>query len=177
MKLKRFILALLSASMILCMVGCGGGSNATTAAGGEEGTTSAPTSGPQYGGVLKTMTAVFDDHMDPLAPGAATGTAMWARYVYENALCVGLDGKVYPLVCDYTLDDENNPSEIRLKVLAGKKFHDGTDVTIEDVYEPFLLQNGFISKTPRGRMLTSRAYEHLNIPMPKKNTNSEDAEG
>nr|MCR5617320.1 Holliday junction branch migration DNA helicase RuvB [Clostridiales bacterium] len=39
-------------------------------------------------------------------------------------------------------------------------------VTIEDVYEPFLLQNGFIAKTPRGRVLTKRAFEHLNLPIP-----------
>ena len=38
--------------------------------------------------------------------------------------------------------------------------------TIEDVYEPFLLQNGFIAKTPRGRVLTSRAFEHLGISEP-----------
>lgn len=36
--------------------------------------------------------------------------------------------------------------------------------TIEDVYEPFLLQLGFISRTPRGRICLRRAYEHLNIP-------------
>ena len=35
--------------------------------------------------------------------------------------------------------------------------------TIEDVYEPYLLQIGFISRTPRGRMATRRAYEHLGI--------------
>ncbi|MBC7324340.1 MAG: Holliday junction branch migration DNA helicase RuvB [Moorella sp. (in: Bacteria)] len=35
--------------------------------------------------------------------------------------------------------------------------------TIEDVYEPFLLQHGFIQRTPRGRMATSRAYEHLGL--------------
>ena len=37
-------------------------------------------------------------------------------------------------------------------------------VTIEDVYEPYLLQIGFISKTPRGRIVTPLAYEHLGIP-------------
>jgi Holliday junction DNA helicase RuvB len=37
--------------------------------------------------------------------------------------------------------------------------------TIEDVYEPYLLQLGFINKTPRGRMATKLAYEHLNIKM------------
>lgn len=37
-------------------------------------------------------------------------------------------------------------------------------VTIEDVYEPYLLQNGFLTRTPRGRCVTRRAYEHLGIP-------------
>ena len=36
-------------------------------------------------------------------------------------------------------------------------------VTLEDVYEPYLLQQGFISRTPRGRCVTKRAYEHLGI--------------
>ena len=36
--------------------------------------------------------------------------------------------------------------------------------TLEDVYEPYLLQNGFISRTPRGRMATRMAYEHLGLP-------------
>lgn len=35
--------------------------------------------------------------------------------------------------------------------------------TIEDVYEPFLLQLGFIKRTPRGRMATSRAYDHFHL--------------
>lgn len=35
---------------------------------------------------------------------------------------------------------------------------------VEDVYEPFLLQLGFLQRTPRGRMATRRAYEHLGIP-------------
>lgn len=37
-------------------------------------------------------------------------------------------------------------------------------VTIEDVYEPFLIQLGFISKTPRGRVATQLAYAHLGCP-------------
>ena len=36
--------------------------------------------------------------------------------------------------------------------------------TIEDVYEPYLLQLGFINRTPRGRIVTRAAYEHLGIP-------------
>ena len=37
-------------------------------------------------------------------------------------------------------------------------------VTIEDVYEPYLMQIGFLSRTPRGRCVTKAAYEHLGIP-------------
>jgi Holliday junction DNA helicase RuvB len=39
--------------------------------------------------------------------------------------------------------------------------------TIEDVYEPFLLQQGFLKRTPRGRVATPAAYKHLGIPAPK----------
>ena len=35
--------------------------------------------------------------------------------------------------------------------------------TVEDAYEPFLLQEGFLQRTPRGRIATSRAYEHLGV--------------
>jgi Holliday junction DNA helicase RuvB len=38
--------------------------------------------------------------------------------------------------------------------------------TIEDVYEPFLLQQGFVGRTPRGRIATRKAYEHLGRPVP-----------
>ena len=37
--------------------------------------------------------------------------------------------------------------------------------TIEDVYEPFLIQKGFLMRTPRGRMATPAAYEHMGIPI------------
>lgn len=40
--------------------------------------------------------------------------------------------------------------------------------TIEDVYEPYLLQLGFINRGPRGRIAMPLAYEHLNIPYPKE---------
>ena len=37
-------------------------------------------------------------------------------------------------------------------------------VTLEDVYEPYLMQIGFLNRTPRGRCVTIKAYEHLKIP-------------
>ena len=38
--------------------------------------------------------------------------------------------------------------------------------TIEDVYEPYLIQNGFINRTPRGRMVTELAYRHFGLEIP-----------
>ena len=40
--------------------------------------------------------------------------------------------------------------------------------TIEDVYEPYLLQTGLLKRTSRGRMATRKAYEHLHVPYPEK---------
>ena len=37
--------------------------------------------------------------------------------------------------------------------------------TIEDMVEPFLLKEGFIQRTPRGRVATAKAYQHFNIPL------------
>jgi len=39
---------------------------------------------------------------------------------------------------------------------------------LEEVYEPFLIQRGFLDRTPRGRVATRLAYEHLGIPLPRK---------
>ena len=40
--------------------------------------------------------------------------------------------------------------------------------TLEDVYEPFLLQQGFLARTARGRVVTDRAYQHLSLPLPSR---------
>lgn len=47
-------------------------------------------------------------------------------------------------------------------------------VTIEDVYEPYLMQIGFLSRTPRGRCVTAEAYRHLGYEVP---TNTAQAQG
>ncbi|MNB98533.1 Holliday junction ATP-dependent DNA helicase RuvB [compost metagenome] len=41
--------------------------------------------------------------------------------------------------------------------------------TIEDVYEPYLLQIGFLQRTPRGRIVTPAAYHHMGLPLPPQN--------
>jgi Holliday junction DNA helicase RuvB len=42
--------------------------------------------------------------------------------------------------------------------------------TLEDVYEPYLIQNGLLNRTPRGRVATPLAYQHLGVEMPKENS-------
>jgi Holliday junction DNA helicase, RuvB subunit len=45
-------------------------------------------------------------------------------------------------------------------------------ITLEDVYEPYLLQLGFLNRTPRGRCATRRAYEHLNLKWQEESKNN-----
>jgi Holliday junction DNA helicase RuvB len=40
--------------------------------------------------------------------------------------------------------------------------------TIEDVFEPYLLQQGLIKRTPRGRVVTERGFDHLGMPVPER---------
>ena len=67
-----------------------------------------------------------------------------------------------------------NPHDRRMLEILIEKFGGGPvgvqtlaaasseeEATIEEVYEPYLLQLGFIDRTPRGRVATPRAYEHL----------------
>ena len=50
-------------------------------------------------------------------------------------------------------------------------------VTIEDVIEPYLMQLGFIMRTPRGRICTQAAYDHMKIPMPQETRTQSRGEG
>lgn len=45
-------------------------------------------------------------------------------------------------------------------------------ITLEDVYEPYLMQIGFLSRTPRGRCVTRLGYDHLGIPYTGKHTDT-----
>ena len=57
-----------------------------------------------------------------------------------------------------------NGGPVGLETLAAATGEEA--VTIEDVYEPYLMQIGFLTRTPRGRCATALAYEHLGIAMP-----------
>ena len=64
------------------------------------------------------------------------------------------------------LAEKHNGGPVGIETLAASIDEDIG--TVEDVYEPFLLQIGFLKRTPRGRMLTPRAFEFLNIPLPEQ---------
>ncbi len=58
--------------------------------------------------------------------------------------------------------EQYNGGPVGLETLAATVNEEA--VTLEDVYEPYLLQQGFLTRTPRGRCAAPKAYEHLGIP-------------
>ena len=67
-----------------------------------------------------------------------------------------------------TIIDKFDGGPVGLDTLAASTGEEAT--TIEDVYEPFLMQLGFIARTPRGRICSRRAYEHLGFNYKKSET-------
>lgn len=63
-----------------------------------------------------------------------------------------------------TMMDKFGGGPVGLDTLAAAIGEDAG--TIEDVYEPYLIKNGFINRTPRGRVLTELAYHHLGLEIP-----------
>jgi Holliday junction DNA helicase RuvB len=66
-----------------------------------------------------------------------------------------------------TIIEKFNGGPVGLDTIAASISEDAE--TITDVYEPFLMQLGFLERTPRGRMATRLAYEHLKLPFNKSN--------
>ncbi|MCI5723987.1 MAG: Holliday junction branch migration DNA helicase RuvB [Erysipelotrichaceae bacterium] len=93
------------------------------------------------------------------------------------------DGKISQEISKTALDrlkvDSLGLDEVDIRYLMGiiERFHGGPvgleslanaiseeATTLEDVYEPYLIQIGFVNRTSRGRVVTEKAYEHLSIP-------------
>ena len=72
---------------------------------------------------------------------------------------LGLDATDYNLL--KAIIEKFNGGPVGIEAIASAVGEEQT--TIEDVYEPYLLQNGFIKRTPRGRVVTEKAYAHLGI--------------
>ena len=72
---------------------------------------------------------------------------------------LGLDETDYNLL--KSIIEKFNGGPVGIDALASSIGEEAT--TIEDVYEPYLLQNGFLKRTSRGRIVTDKAYEHLKV--------------
>jgi len=101
-----------------------------------------------------------------------TGNGVITYEAADNALTrleidgIGLDAVDRRLLM--SIIDNYGGGPVGLETIAATVNEES--VTIEDVYEPFLLQQGFLTRTPRGRCVTRRAYEHLGV---KQMTNNE----
>ena len=73
--------------------------------------------------------------------------------------CLGLDETDYNLL--NSIIEKFNGGPVGIEAIASSIGEEQT--TIEDVYEPYLLQNGFLKRTNRGRVVTKKTYEHLKI--------------
>lgn len=75
---------------------------------------------------------------------------------------MGLDHIDRNILC--TMIDKFKGGPVGLDTLAAAIGEDAG--TIEDVYEPYLIKNGFLNRTPRGRVVTDLAYHHLGLEIP-----------
>ena len=102
------------------------------------------------------------DFADVKADGVIT------KAVADEALCaleidyLGLDPVDRRMMA--AIIDNYNGGPVGLETLAATIGEES--VTLEDVYEPYLMQLGFLTRTPRGRCVTQKAYQHLHKPMP-----------
>ena len=74
-----------------------------------------------------------------------------------------------------TMMEKFGGGPVGLDTLAAGTGEDASN--IEDVYEPYLLQLGFLMRTPRGRVCTRAAYEHMGVPMPSPRPDRADEPG
>lgn len=100
---------------------------------------------------------------------------------------IRFDGRITKEVTDYALDILEvdklglDQTDRRLIMTLIRNFHGGPvgletlavsvgedSGTIEDVYEPYLIQNGLLLRTPRGRMASDLAYRHFGLPVPDR---------
>ena len=102
------------------------------------------------------------DFADVKADGVIT------KQVADEALCaleidyLGLDPVDRRMMA--AIIDNYNGGPVGLETLAATIGEES--VTLEDVYEPYLMQLGFLTRTPRGRCVTQKSYQHLHKPIP-----------
>ena len=93
-----------------------------------------------------------------------TGWSLAVKFVAGMTIALILDSKLPFRRLLSAIIEKFDGGPVGLDTLAASTSEDTE--TIEDVYEPYLLQLGFIARTPRGRIVTRFAYQHLGLSAP-----------
>lgn len=104
------------------------------------------------------------DFADVLGDGKITDTVVAHAMKVMEVDELGLDSVDKNILT--TIIDKFSGGPVGLDTLASATGEDST--TIEDVYEPYLLQLGFVARTPRGRICMPNAYKHLGRKISKE---------
>ena len=108
--------------------------------------------------------APADDPPDRFPDGIITHSVAVAALSKLEVDPVGLDEIDHKVL--HTIIDKFNGGPVGLDTIAASISEESD--TITDVYEPYLMQLGFLERTPRGRLATPLAYQHLGLPYNKK---------
>jgi Holliday junction DNA helicase RuvB len=109
------------------------------------------------------------DYAQVRADGKITGSVAGEALALLNIDHLGLDDvdrRILSLIIE-----KYGGGPVGLETIAAAISEDSG--TIMDVCEPYLLQLGFLARTPRGRMATAGAYEHMGIPYPGNNNSGQ----
>ena len=104
------------------------------------------------------------DYAQVIADGTVTQEVATAALSKLEVDPIGLDEIDHKVLL--TIIEKFNGGPVGLDTIAASISEESD--TITDVYEPYLLQLGFLERTPRGRLATPLAYKHLGLPYDKK---------
>ena len=104
------------------------------------------------------------DYAQVIADGVATQSVATEALAKLEVDPIGLDEIDHKVL--HTIIDKFNGGPVGLETIAASISEEAD--TIMDVYEPYLLQLGFLERTPRGRLATQLAYQHLGLPYNKE---------
>jgi Holliday junction DNA helicase RuvB len=104
------------------------------------------------------------DYAQVKADGAITKTVAHAALLMLDVDEFGLDDMDALIL--KTIIEKFDGGPVGISTIAAASGEDAS--TIEEVYEPFLVQNGFLHRTPRGRMATPQAYRHFGYTPPSQ---------
>jgi Holliday junction DNA helicase RuvB len=106
------------------------------------------------------------DYAQMKADGAITKSVAHAALLMLDVDEFGLDDMDALIL--KTIIEKFDGGPVGVSTIAAASGEDAS--TIEEVYEPFLVQNGFLQRTPRGRMATPQAYRHFGYTPPSQSS-------